>query len=357
MAFALSDNIRSLRKARNLTQEQLAEALGVTAGAVYKWEARLSLPELPMLVQMADFFDTSVDALIGYIIKDNRQDATLARLMDLRHAKDVTRGVDEAEKAVMRYPNCFAIVYQAAVMMKVFGLEQNDKALAARAIELYERALLLMEQNNDSEISELTIHVDIAECDLMLGHKEKALETLKANNPMGLNNTMIGMWAITHCGRAEEAENYLSRALLENVSRLFTMTMGFLTLYDKQNRWNEARELARWMLAICEGLVQADEPSSMVKSCAMMAACVGVTEHGAGDDAAARRALEAAHAWAERFDAAPCYDVTGIRFVKMSERATFYDDMGATAADAIEKVIAEQKDECLSALWREVKGE
>ena len=60
MAFALSEHIRSLRKARDLTQEQLAEALGVTAGAVYKWESRLSLPELPMLVQLADFFDTSV---------------------------------------------------------------------------------------------------------------------------------------------------------------------------------------------------------------------------------------------------------------------------------------------------------
>lgn len=336
MAFALSEHIRSLRKARGLTQEQLAEALGVTAGAVYKWESRLSLPELPMLVQLADFFDTSVDALIGYTIKDNRRDATLARLMDLRHAKDL-RGVDEAERAVMRYPNCFAIVYQAAVMMQVFGLEQSDKALTARALELYERALLLTEQNTNSEISELTIHVAMAECDLMLGRKEKALETLKANNPMGLNNTMIGMWAIAHCDRAEEAENYLSRALLENVSRLFTMTMGFLTLYEKQKRWNEARELARWMLAICEGLVRADEPSSMVKSCAMMAACVGVTERGAGDDAAARHALEIARAWAERFDADPCYDVTGIRFVNMSERATFYDDMGATATEAIEK--------------------
>ena len=173
MAFALSEHIRSLRKARDLTQEQLAEALGVTAGAVYKW----SLPELPMLVQLADFFDTSVDALIGYTIKDNRRDATLARLMDLRHAKDL-RGVDEAERAVMRYPNCFAIVYQA-VMMQVFGLEQSDKALTARALELYERALLLTEQNINSEISELTIHVAMAECDLMLGRKEKALETLE----------------------------------------------------------------------------------------------------------------------------------------------------------------------------------
>ena len=228
MAFALSDNIRSLRKARGLTQEQLAEALGVTAGAVYKWESRLSLPELPMLVQLADFFDTSVDAFIGYTIKDNRRDAILERLMDLRHAKDA-RGIEEAERAVMRYPNSFAVVYQAAVMMQVFGLEQNDKALSARALEFYERALLLTEQNTDSEISEMTIHVAMAECDLMLGRKEKALETLKANNPMGLNNTMIGMWAITHCDRAEKAENYLSRALEENLLRRYD---GIVALKD-----------------------------------------------------------------------------------------------------------------------------
>ena len=81
MAFALSEHIRSLRKARDLTQEQLAEALGVTAGAVYKWESRLSLPELPMLVQLADFFDTSVDALIGYTITVSYTHLTLPTIL------------------------------------------------------------------------------------------------------------------------------------------------------------------------------------------------------------------------------------------------------------------------------------
>ena len=39
MKMMLAENIRAFRKERSLTQEQLAEALGVTAGAVYKWEA------------------------------------------------------------------------------------------------------------------------------------------------------------------------------------------------------------------------------------------------------------------------------------------------------------------------------
>ncbi len=46
MTIQLAQNIRTFRKQRALTQEQLAEVLGVTVGAVYKWEAGLSLPEL-----------------------------------------------------------------------------------------------------------------------------------------------------------------------------------------------------------------------------------------------------------------------------------------------------------------------
>ena len=44
MEIKLADNIRFLRKERKLTQEQFAEVLGVTAGAVYKWEEKLSIP-------------------------------------------------------------------------------------------------------------------------------------------------------------------------------------------------------------------------------------------------------------------------------------------------------------------------
>lgn len=44
MEMKLAENIRGYRKQRGLTQEQLAEALGVTVGAVHKWEAKLSTP-------------------------------------------------------------------------------------------------------------------------------------------------------------------------------------------------------------------------------------------------------------------------------------------------------------------------
>ena len=42
MQIRLSENIRALRRRHGLTQEQLAEALGMTPGAVYKWEYGVS---------------------------------------------------------------------------------------------------------------------------------------------------------------------------------------------------------------------------------------------------------------------------------------------------------------------------
>lgn len=66
MKINISENIRKFRKERGLTQEQLAEVLGVTVGAVSKWELGSSVPDVELIVDMAEFFDTSVDVLLGY---------------------------------------------------------------------------------------------------------------------------------------------------------------------------------------------------------------------------------------------------------------------------------------------------
>ncbi len=78
----LSNNIRAFRKEHSLTQEQLAQALGLTTGAVYKWEAGLSTPDISLIVELADFFDTSVDVLLGYEVKNNKWEAAAERLKD-----------------------------------------------------------------------------------------------------------------------------------------------------------------------------------------------------------------------------------------------------------------------------------
>ena len=65
MEETLGKRIVACRKKLGITQDRLAEQLGVTAQAVSKWENDQSCPDITMLPKLAEIFGTSVDALLG----------------------------------------------------------------------------------------------------------------------------------------------------------------------------------------------------------------------------------------------------------------------------------------------------
>lgn len=65
MAKTIGNIIRELRCSRNLTQEQLAEHLNITAQAVSKWENNIGMPDISQVVPIAYFFGVSTDVLLG----------------------------------------------------------------------------------------------------------------------------------------------------------------------------------------------------------------------------------------------------------------------------------------------------
>ena len=56
--------LKELRKAKGLTQEQLAEKLNVSSRTVSRWETGSNMPDIGMLVEIADFYDVSIDFLL-----------------------------------------------------------------------------------------------------------------------------------------------------------------------------------------------------------------------------------------------------------------------------------------------------
>ena len=65
MNSSLGSRIAELRRKKNMTQEDLANALGVTPQAVSKWENDLSCPDITLLPQLARLFDVTTDELLG----------------------------------------------------------------------------------------------------------------------------------------------------------------------------------------------------------------------------------------------------------------------------------------------------
>ena len=149
MEIRLGKNIRAFRKQRSLTQEQLAEVLGVSTGAVYKWEADLSIPELGMILEMADFFDTSVDVLLGYEMRDNR----------------------------------------------------------------LETSLLLFDQNTDPMGDKIIVYQNMATVYEELGEIDKAIGILRTHNPFGIFNHQLGLILSVKCRDHKTALPCLSHSL------------------------------------------------------------------------------------------------------------------------------------------------
>lgn len=60
------ENLKLLRKQHGLSQQKLANILHISQQSVYKYENDITFPDIETLENMADFFDTSIDYIVGY---------------------------------------------------------------------------------------------------------------------------------------------------------------------------------------------------------------------------------------------------------------------------------------------------
>lgn len=69
--------LRECRKEKGITQEQLAEMLGVTNRSVSRWENGSNLPDLDILIEMADYYDVELRELLDGERKNEKMDKEL----------------------------------------------------------------------------------------------------------------------------------------------------------------------------------------------------------------------------------------------------------------------------------------
>ncbi|MBR0353557.1 MAG: helix-turn-helix transcriptional regulator [Oscillospiraceae bacterium] len=352
MKLSLSENIRSFRKQRKMTQEKLAEALGVTVGAVYKWESGQSQPELNLLVEMADFFDTSVDVLLGYRIKDNRLESVGERINAYCRTLDPT-AISEAEKALCKYPHSFRVVYECASVFLVYGAGNHDPQQLRRALELFEQSRMLLTQNDDPRISDATICGNQSTIWLLLGEQEKSIELLKKNNAGGIFSGDIGAFLSIYGDEPEEASPFLSEALLSGISNLLTAVIGYVFLFRSRNDWTSAMDILSWGIALLTGLKTENKPDILEKTLAEMLVLLAYVQQKIGMQAESVESLNEARTMALRFDSMPDYSLKAMRFVDHPDQTIVFDILGATASESITNLVSLLKDQRLADQWAE----
>ena len=362
MQVMLPETIRQLRRDKNLTQEQLAEVLGVAVGTVSKWESGSSTPDLSLIMELADFFGVSVDLLLGYRQQSATLADTLARLRALRSAHAYDEGRREAEKAAKRFPNDFDVAYQGAALLQMAALEEKDAADARRAEQLYTRALALFDQNTDPALSRAGIRNRLADLALDLGETERGVRLLEQNNIEGINDAQLGRTLAQMPGRRGEARDHLENALLRLIPQLFALGVGFLNAADADSPAEaaDARAVTLLICQFCEGLRQPGAPAALDKSLAVLRAACALMSERMGQAAQAEADLRQAAALAQGYDAARPQALR-LRFIHSDKlrQAGAFDDLGPTACGGVEELLRENAAQHprLLPLWAELCAE
>lgn len=353
MKLMLAQNIRTQRKAHSLTQENLAEAIGVTVGAVSKWENGTTSPDLVTLMGLADLFGTSVDALLGYQLGGHTVQSTVEELHTLQQKKEYQAGTAKAENALQRYHNNFAIVRAAANIYYMAGFEQNNAAWLRRALELQEREILLFEQNTDPCISEEVLQCESAKIYDQLGQSEKALEILKNHNVGGINDSQIA-GILCKMDRREEAMTYVGRTVFRSVSDLMMVMGPAIEYYLGVGDVESARRYVEWQAQVYGGLTRQGHPNLCTRMQAIITAA-----NDKNSENETKALLRQAKALALQYDATPDYKITHVPYCEKSNFTSAADDFGASTLDGITAQIDANRVETpvLAQWWQEVCNE
>ena len=127
MKMTIGTNIKRLRAAKEITQEQLSVAMNVTCAAVSKWERGETYPDITLLQPLAYYFGVTLDELMGYDQEKIAADIDEVLALYSKHWND-DEGRKIITKAYRDYPNDYRIMYR--YMWNIAGdLADNDPAV------------------------------------------------------------------------------------------------------------------------------------------------------------------------------------------------------------------------------------
>ncbi len=214
--------IRQLRRDKDMTQEQLAEYLGITPRAISQWETGRTAPDLSQIPILCNIFNVTSDTLLGIDIssKNQRIDEIYAAAYKVGSEGDHKRSIGMWLDGIKEYPDSFKLMGQYADEVYMYSHMLEDKEThVERALSFIDRILL--------ECTDSKIRNDALTTACMwypkIGKKERAVE---------LAETLPDMTCVDMLPRVYEGTKKFE-SWRENIMGHFTNAVGDLSYYAK----------------------------------------------------------------------------------------------------------------------------
>lgn len=250
MKLSIGENIKLFRKAKDITQEQLAEMLNVSSQSVSRWELGICYPDMELLPMLAEIFEITVDKLLGVdnIAEKKKVDEYLNRFQVAINQGKIDECISIAREGVAEYPNNYALLNKLMYALFVSGDDTGNISNWKENMENYDAEITslgerIMKYCPDQNIRlEAISRLAFNHCEQ--GRKEIGKQIYEMLPPMILCRENQMWWSLEE----DEKTSFLQKQIKKSYDMLYDFiwllaTCGKLSPTNSLSVINKAEEL------------------------------------------------------------------------------------------------------------------
>ncbi len=247
--------IRENRKAHGLTQEQMAEYLGVSTPAVNKWEKGVSYPDISLLPALARLLEIDLNTLLCFEegLTEQEINQFSNKVIDTIRKKDYESGFSLAMEKVREYPNCHKLLHTTAMLLEgaliMYGANADNKeAYENQITALFERVA----GSSEEQVRNSAVYMLVSRY-MGQGEYEKAQEMLDLlPENAGLDKMLLQANLSKHQDKLEEAAEILERKLLMDAIEIHGIIINLADVALKVENLKTADYLAELSVRVSD---------------------------------------------------------------------------------------------------------
>lgn len=304
MKLMIGENIKRLRREKDITQEQLAEMLGVSYQSVSRWENNACYPDMELLPTLAHFFDTTVDKLLG--VNEQLEKEKVAEYQErfqvaISHG-DVEECIRISREGVAEYPNNYTLLNQLMYALFLAGDDDGNIPNWKENMEKYDAEITALGERIMKYCPDINIRLEATgrlafnHCEMGRREMGRAIfETLPSQEYCKENQIW---WALEENEKLPYTRKSIRNSYVNLYEALYRMTWGRL-LPDE-----ELIVVYEKMLALSDLIYDGNEPDNDWSMANLHCGKAGAYAR-LGMNAEALEQIKLAAEYADKFDNRP----------------------------------------------------
>lgn len=236
--------IKKKRTTLGMTQEQVADYLGVSTPAVNKWEKGSCYPDITLLPALARLLKVDLNTLLSF--NDDLSEKEIGDFLNELYEVVSTKGFETAYEVaidkIQQFPNCYKLILNTANILSgmicMFGVE-NKESYEGEIEALYVRVL----ESEDSEVKNQAISM-LINIYLERAEYEKAQSCIDKLPTVTYDKKRLQGSLYTKKGEFDKASELFNHKLIEATTEIFTILISMMEIALKDGRKEDAKYFA-----------------------------------------------------------------------------------------------------------------